>query len=177
MASVVAFNSTLAGGRLLTLAVISAPGQKGKAPQDQALRKSDISSWPIPRCATNLANPKQTQKLPSGARKELPSPLRVSMRPGGKTMQRFCHRIVIAALTSLMFIPLGMQAQEQSKDQSSQTAKPSNGKDAVPPRNASASTWRCWPRNLALLTRKKRSFSRSAGTCGSRAWLSARTVH
>ena len=39
-------------------------------------------------------------------------------------MQRFCHRIAIAALTSLMFIPLGMQAQEQSKDQSSQTAKP-----------------------------------------------------
>jgi protein CpxP len=36
-------------------------------------------------------------------------------------MQRFCQRIVIAALTSLMLIPLGMQAQEQSKDQSSQT--------------------------------------------------------
>jgi len=35
-------------------------------------------------------------------------------------MQRFCHRIVIAALASLMFIPLGIQAQEQSKDQSSQ---------------------------------------------------------
>ncbi len=35
-------------------------------------------------------------------------------------MQRFCHRIAIAALTSLMFIPLGMQAQEQTKDQSSQ---------------------------------------------------------
>ena len=35
-------------------------------------------------------------------------------------MQRFCHRIVIAALASLMFIPLGLQAQEQSKDQSSQ---------------------------------------------------------
>jgi periplasmic protein CpxP/Spy len=33
-------------------------------------------------------------------------------------MQRFCHRIVIAALASLMFIPLGLQ--EQSKDQSSQ---------------------------------------------------------
>jgi len=29
-------------------------------------------------------------------------------------MQRFCHRIVIAALTSLMFIPLGLQAQNQS---------------------------------------------------------------
>jgi protein CpxP len=39
-------------------------------------------------------------------------------------MQRFCHRIVTAALTSLMFIPLGIQAQEQSKDQSSQTANP-----------------------------------------------------
>jgi len=35
-------------------------------------------------------------------------------------MQRFCHSIAIAALTSLMFIPLGIQAQEQSKDQSSQ---------------------------------------------------------
>jgi Spy/CpxP family protein refolding chaperone len=34
-------------------------------------------------------------------------------------MQRICHRIVIAALTALMFIPLGMQAQEQS-----QTASP-----------------------------------------------------
>lgn len=39
-------------------------------------------------------------------------------------MQRFCHRIAIAALTSLLFIPLGMLAQEQSKDQSSQ---PQNG--------------------------------------------------
>ena len=39
-------------------------------------------------------------------------------------MQRLCHRIAIAALTSLMFIPLGMQAQEQSKDQSSQAARP-----------------------------------------------------
>jgi protein CpxP len=39
-------------------------------------------------------------------------------------MQRFCHRIAIAALASLMFIPLGIQAQEQSKDQSSQTANP-----------------------------------------------------
>jgi len=35
-------------------------------------------------------------------------------------MQRFCHRIAIAALTSVMLIPLGMQAQEQNKDQSSQ---------------------------------------------------------
>ena len=35
-------------------------------------------------------------------------------------MQRFCHRIAIAALTSLMLMPLGMQAQEQSKDQSNQ---------------------------------------------------------
>lgn len=35
-------------------------------------------------------------------------------------MQRFCHRIVIAALTSLMLMPLGMQAQDQSKDQGSQ---------------------------------------------------------
>jgi protein CpxP len=35
-------------------------------------------------------------------------------------MQRFCHRIAIAALTSVMLIPLGMQAQEQSKDQSTQ---------------------------------------------------------
>ena len=39
-------------------------------------------------------------------------------------MQRFCHRVVIAALTSLMLIPLGMQAQEQGKDQSSQTTSP-----------------------------------------------------
>jgi len=39
-------------------------------------------------------------------------------------MQRFCHRIAIAALASLMFLPLGIQAQEQSKDQSSQTANP-----------------------------------------------------
>lgn len=39
-------------------------------------------------------------------------------------MQRFFHRIVIAALTSLMLIPLGIQAQEQSKDQSSQPASP-----------------------------------------------------
>ena len=30
-------------------------------------------------------------------------------------MQRFCHRIVIAALTALMFMPLGVQAQEQSQ--------------------------------------------------------------
>jgi periplasmic protein CpxP/Spy len=36
-------------------------------------------------------------------------------------MQRFCHRVLIAALTSLMFMPLGMQAQDQSKDQVSQT--------------------------------------------------------
>ena len=35
-------------------------------------------------------------------------------------MQRFCHRIVIAALASLILIPLGIQAQEQSKNQSSQ---------------------------------------------------------
>ena len=35
-------------------------------------------------------------------------------------MQRFCHRVAIAALTSLMLMPLGTQAQEQSKDQSSQ---------------------------------------------------------
>jgi protein CpxP len=35
-------------------------------------------------------------------------------------MQRFCHRIAIAALTSQMFMPLGMQAQDQSKDQGSQ---------------------------------------------------------
>lgn len=35
-------------------------------------------------------------------------------------MQRFCHRIAIAALTSLMFMPQGMQAQDQSKDQGSQ---------------------------------------------------------
>jgi periplasmic protein CpxP/Spy len=35
-------------------------------------------------------------------------------------MQRFFHRIAISALMSLMFIGLGMQAQEQSKDQSSQ---------------------------------------------------------
>ena len=35
-------------------------------------------------------------------------------------MQRFCHRIAIAALTSVMLMPLGMQAQEQSKDQGSQ---------------------------------------------------------
>jgi periplasmic protein CpxP/Spy len=39
-------------------------------------------------------------------------------------MQRFCHRIAIAALASLMFLPLGIQAQEQSKDQGSQTANP-----------------------------------------------------
>jgi protein CpxP len=39
-------------------------------------------------------------------------------------MQRFCHRIAIAALASLMFMPLGLQAQEQSKDQGSQTASP-----------------------------------------------------
>jgi Spy/CpxP family protein refolding chaperone len=42
-------------------------------------------------------------------------------------MQRFCHRIVIAALTSVMLIPLGMQAQEQSKDQSTQ---PQSGSQA-----------------------------------------------
>ena len=35
-------------------------------------------------------------------------------------MQRFCHRIVIAALTSVMLLPLGMHAQDQSKDQGSQ---------------------------------------------------------
>lgn len=39
-------------------------------------------------------------------------------------MQRFCHHIAITALTSVMLLPLGMQAQEQSKDQSSQ---PQNG--------------------------------------------------
>jgi hypothetical protein len=33
-------------------------------------------------------------------------------------MQRFCHRIAIAALTFVMLMPLGMRAQEQSKDQS-----------------------------------------------------------
>jgi len=32
-----------------------------------------------------------------------------------RPMQRFCHRIVIAALTALMFMPLGVQAQEQSQ--------------------------------------------------------------
>jgi protein CpxP len=42
-------------------------------------------------------------------------------------MQRFCHRIVIAALTALLFIPLGLQAQEQSKDQANQ---PQNGSQA-----------------------------------------------
>jgi hypothetical protein len=42
-------------------------------------------------------------------------------------MQRFFHRIVIAGLTSLMLIPLGMQAQDQSKDQSSQ---PQSGSQA-----------------------------------------------
>jgi len=46
-------------------------------------------------------------------------------------MQRFCHRIAIAALTSLMFIPLGMQAQEQSKDQNSQ---PPSGSQTADPR-------------------------------------------
>lgn len=39
-------------------------------------------------------------------------------------MQRFCHHLVMAALTSLMLMPLGMQAQDQSKDQSSQTGVP-----------------------------------------------------
>ena len=34
-------------------------------------------------------------------------------------MQRFCHHLVIAALTALMFIPLGMQAQEQGSQTSS----------------------------------------------------------
>ncbi|HEY2170439.1 MAG TPA: hypothetical protein VGJ30_12490 [Candidatus Angelobacter sp.] len=36
-------------------------------------------------------------------------------------MQRFCHRIAIAALTSVLLMPLGLQAQEQSKDQGSST--------------------------------------------------------
>ena len=40
-------------------------------------------------------------------------------------MQRFCHRVAIAALTSVMLLTIGMQAQEQSKDQGSQqTAEP-----------------------------------------------------
>lgn len=39
-------------------------------------------------------------------------------------MQRFFHRIAIAALTSVMLLPFGMQAQEQSKDQGSQTQGP-----------------------------------------------------
>ena len=30
-------------------------------------------------------------------------------------MQRFCHRIVIATLTALLFIPVGAQAQDQSQ--------------------------------------------------------------
>jgi Spy/CpxP family protein refolding chaperone len=34
-------------------------------------------------------------------------------------MQRFCHHLVIAALAALMFIPLGMQAQEQGNQTSS----------------------------------------------------------
>jgi protein CpxP len=36
------------------------------------------------------------------------------------TMQRFCHQIAVAALTSLMLMPLSMQAQDLSKDQGSQ---------------------------------------------------------
>jgi Spy/CpxP family protein refolding chaperone len=41
-------------------------------------------------------------------------------------MQRFCHRIVIAALAAVIFIPPGVQAQEQNKDQD-QTSQPQSG--------------------------------------------------
>ena len=41
-------------------------------------------------------------------------------------MQRFCHRIVIAALAAVILMPLGIQAQEQNKDQD-QTSQPQSG--------------------------------------------------
>lgn len=43
-------------------------------------------------------------------------------------MQRFCHRIAIAALTSVMLMPLGMQAQDQNKDQSKDQSSQTEGK-------------------------------------------------
>jgi periplasmic protein CpxP/Spy len=49
-------------------------------------------------------------------------------------MQRFCHRIAIAALTSVMLMPLGMRAQDQSKDQSKdQSSQPQSGSQTEGP--------------------------------------------
>jgi hypothetical protein len=96
-------------------------------------------------------------------------------------MQRFCHRIVIAALASLMFIPLGLQAQEQSKDQSSQPQSGSQTKGKQwSGRRAAAQRQR---QHMAMLAEKlgltgaqKPSFSRSIRTCASKAWPFARTA-
>ena len=67
-------------------------------------------------------------------------------------MQRFFHHIVIAALTSVMLIPLGMQAQEQNKDQSSQ---PQSGSQTEGPqwrgRRAAAQRQR---QHMAMLAEK-----------------------
>jgi hypothetical protein len=65
--------------------------QKERAPQDQTPLKSNISSLPIPLQLNNVANSKQTQKLPSGGEKELHQPSRVSMR----REERPCNDFVI----------------------------------------------------------------------------------
>ena len=56
------------------------------------------------------------QKLPSGSGKELPAFWRVTICREG-TMARFFHRILFAALTSVLLLPLAVQAQQQDKDQ------------------------------------------------------------
>lgn len=52
-------------------------------------------------------------------------------------MQRFCHRIAIAALTSVMVMPLGMQAQDQNKDQSKDQGSQTEGAQGRARRGAS----------------------------------------
>ena len=66
-------------------------------------------------------------------------------------MQRFCHRIAIAALTSLMFIPLGMQAQDQSKDQSSQ---PQSGSQTEGPQWRGRTAAQRQRQHMAMLAEK-----------------------
>jgi hypothetical protein len=80
----------LAGGRLLTLAVSVLLGKKEKRRKTERCGNQIFFHGHFPR-ATNLANPKQTQKLPSGVGKELHVPLRVSM---GRE-ERPCNDFVI----------------------------------------------------------------------------------
>jgi hypothetical protein len=80
----------LAGRRLLPLAVIVLLGKKEKRCKTKRCRNQIFLHGHFPR-ATNLANPKQTQKLPLGAGKELHRSLRVSM---GRE-ERPCNEFVI----------------------------------------------------------------------------------